>query len=175
MKIALKILYALFILALIGGRSFALEPSGLQKKELVLFLEDVNRAIASGESDALSATMPPRLYQEMAQRMQTDIVTLQKIFKEQLQKQFTAELGGYKFDSTHIDYHQATDGTFYALVSTQVKMQTATINFKTLALYEDTKWYLIHGGQKTVQNPVLIEIYPFLKEVLIPPAQQIKQ
>jgi len=57
---------------------------------------------------------------------------------------------------------------FYALFPTRVETAKGVSEFMTLVLYDDTKWHLIYGGQKTVQNPVFLEIYPAFASVGIP-------
>jgi len=170
-----------FMLVLASASAFAVEPNGLQKRELTLLLEDLNRAFAKGDrailADVLADALPPRLYEEVAKLMQTHVETLRLSFKEQFQQQFALiEAGGsYVLDTRDIDYHQASDGTFYALIAAQMETTSDITHLKTLALYENTKWYVIHGGQKTIQNPVFLEIYPFLADVNIPLAQRVKK
>jgi len=171
-----RIFCVAFMLVMIAVSAFAVEPNGLQKRELALLLEDLNRAFAKKDSavlaDVLADALPPRLYQEMAKLMQTNAETLRLSFKNQFQQHFAQyEIGegsGYVFDMHDIDYHQASDGTFYALITARMETQHEISHLKTLALYENTKWYVIHGGQKTIQNSIFLEIYPFLEDVSIP-------
>jgi len=106
--------------------------------------------------------------------MQRTVEDLQNEFASSLQQQFDNDgMNHYRFDTDIISYHETKTGEFYALVPTRVTMQDNIHLFQTLAIYENG-WYLIQGGQKAVQNPVFLEIYPFFAEIIIPPAQVTK-
>jgi len=145
-----------------------------QKQALVQKIEAINQGLDARDIRPLVEALPPRFYQEMAVRLQRDIKDLQEDFTSSLQQQFDGDgMNDYRFDAQTISYHETKTGEFYALVPTRVEMQDNIHLFQTLAIYENG-WYLVQGGQKTVQNPAFLEIYPFLAEIRIPPAQTTK-
>jgi len=161
-------------LILVSGFSQAAEISQIQKQVLVQKIEAINQGLEAGDIRLLVDAMPPRFYQEVAKILQRDVKELQEEFTSSLQQQFDNDgMKTYRFDASTISYHETKVGGGYALVPTRVEMQGTRYDFYTLALY-DGGWYLLQGGQKTVQNPAFLEIYPFLGEITIPPTQSTK-
>jgi len=166
------ILLSLTVMLLIFGRVGAVEILSEQKHKLVDMLVQLNQEIGTGKLDPLANVMPPRLYKEMAARLHQKVEDLREDFTSRLSKQFDShDLKSYHFNHDIIAYHETKTGDFYALVPTEVKMRDAIREFQTLAVYDGGSWYLIQGGQKTVQNSVFLEIYPYLAEIIIPPAK----
>jgi len=172
----MRFVLALFFLCLGWGGANSAQFTQEEKQALVQTLATLNIRLEAGDVSALAETMPPRLYKEMAVLLQQSVEALQADFITRLQAQFGGDgLEKYHFDGDLISYHETKSGSFYALVPTYMEMQDTIREFKTLALYDESHWYLIQGGQKTVQNPVFLEIYPFLAEIVIPPAQITKK
>jgi len=146
-----------------------------QKQALIQTIEAFNQKLGLGDTSPLVEAMPPRIYEKMASHLQKNIEALQADFASNVQKQFDDDgLKNYHFNVAAIAYHQTKTGDFYALVPTKIETRDIVGEFQTLAVYDQGRWYLIQGGQKTVQNPVFLEIYPYLAEITIPPAQIIK-
>ncbi|WP_254474294.1 hypothetical protein [Bartonella sp. B1098] len=156
---------SLFFFSIVHQQSLASQPTALQKTELSGIVVDVNNAIKSGDFSLISHYMPERLYKEMARRLNTTEDALRGDFLKQLYKQFeNLPSGAYCLDKENIEYLQTDNGTLYALIPTILEMKDRIIQYKTLAIFDETQWYLIYGGQKTLQNPVFLEIYPdFIK------------
>lgn len=120
--------------------------------------------------------MPERLYKEMARRLNTTEDALRDNFLQQLHRQFeNLPSGSYCLDKENIEYLQTDNGTLYALIPTILEMKDRIIRYKTLAIFDKTQWYLIYGGQKTLQNPVFLEIYPDFIKVHLPMETIIKK
>lgn len=132
-------------------------------------INDINKAAQRKDAALIVHNMPARLYKEMAVRMHVTEMELRANLKEAVRAQFD-QFGekGYVLEAADIRYCKADDGAFYALVPTRVETDKTVTEFMTLALYDNTKWHLIYGGQKTVQNPVFLEIYPAFANVSIP-------
>ncbi|GAA5102439.1 hypothetical protein GCM10023260_14340 [Bartonella acomydis] len=153
----------------VGQQSFALEPTEIQKTELSRLIVDVNNAVKNGDLVSISHYMPERLYQEMARRLNMAENDLRNNFLEQLRMQFKSlPADAYRLDEKNIEYLQTDHGAFYALVPTIVERKDRILQYKTLAIFDNAQWYLIYGGQKTVQNPVFLEIYPDFNNVHLP-------
>jgi len=149
------------------------EIAGQQKQALVKMLEDFNPVLEGGDISPLAEAMPPRIYEKMASVLQLSVEELKRDFVARVQKQLDDDgLKNYHFNSETIAYHETKTGEFYALVSTTIETREGGGEFQTLALYDEGRWYLIQGGQKAVQNSALLEIYPFLADVTIPPARK---
>ena len=161
-----------FVLALFVsgiGVSNAAEPDSIQKAELDGLVAQINNAAQKKDLSFIANNMPERLFKEMALRLKTDEETLKKNFINQLESQFSnLPAGAYHLDTGKIEYRQTTNGIPYALIPTRVETKDAIIEYPTLAIIDNTKWHLIYGGQKTVQNPVFLEIYPDFQDVNIP-------
>ena len=159
--------FALFISGI--GVSNAAEPDSIQKAELDGLIAQINNAAQKKDLSFIANNMPERLFKEMALRLKTDEETLKKNFINQLDSQFSnLPAGAYRLDTGKIEYRQTTNGVPYALIPTRVETKDAIIEYPTLAIIDNTKWHLIYGGQKTVQNPVFLEIYPDFQDVSIP-------
>ena len=140
--------------------SYAAEPDTIQKAELNGLVDELNNAAQQKNMGVIANNMPDRLYKEMAVRLKTTEADLKKDLVKQLESQFSAlPVGAYHLDASKIEYHQ-TDET-----------KDAVIEYQTLAIMDNTKWHLIYGGQKTIQNPVFQEIYPAFQNISIPPAK----
>ncbi|EJF90826.1 hypothetical protein ME1_00026 [Bartonella vinsonii subsp. arupensis OK-94-513] len=169
MKSVFYFLLGLFLFLNVDKQSVASELETIQKAELSRLVVDVNHAVRNGNFAPLSAYMPDRLYKEMARRLNKTEDSLRHSFLEQLHAQFeNLPSGAYHLDEKNIDYLQTNKGTFYALIPTILEMSDRVIQYKTLAIFDKTQWYLIYGGQKTIQNPVFLEIYPDFNRVLLP-------
>jgi len=169
----IKKIIGLFLVALpvfaLAGQAQALMVSDLQKKELALLVTQINNAAARKDTAPIIAMMPERLYQEMARRLHLSEQALQADFRRSLNEQFAHLAGsGYRLDGHAIHYAATPDGRFYALVPTRVETDKAVMEFMTPAIYDNTKWHLIYGGQKTMQNPVFAEIYPYSADIVLP-------
>lgn len=149
--------------------SFAAEPNTIQKTELNGLVTDLNNAAKHKNMAMLANNMPDRLFKEMAIRLRTTEEALRSNLVKQLENQFASlPAGAYSLDAEKIEYRQTDDGTFYALVPTRVETTDTIAEYQTLAIFDNTKWHLIYGGQKTIQNPVFLEIYPAFHNVNIP-------
>ncbi|WP_455466761.1 hypothetical protein [Bartonella sp. B39] len=176
MKSIFCFLLGLFLFLSISKQSIALELPTIQKNKLSRLIIDVNNAVKNGNFVPISAYMPDRLYKEIARRLNTTEDKLRENFLKQLRVQFeNLPTGAYRLDEANIDYLQTDNGTFYALIPTTLEMSDRIIQYKTLAIFDKTQWYLIYGGQKTVQNPIFLEIYPDFNEVHLPKETIIKR
>lgn len=166
---------ALFLLSA-SKQSFANEPTILQKTELSNLVADINNAVRDKNFAVIAAHTPDRLYKEVARRLGMAEVSLYNSLLEKLRDQFeNIAAGAYHLDETKIDYLQTKNSTFYALIPTTLETKDRILQYKTLAIFDDSKWYLIYGGQKTVQNPVFLEIYPTLDGINLPKETIIKK
>ncbi|EJF77422.1 hypothetical protein MCO_01337 [Bartonella sp. DB5-6] len=162
-------LLGLFLFLSVAKQSLASEPVIVQKAELLRLVVDVNSALKNRNFAPISAYMPDRLYKEMARRLNTTEDSLRHSFLQQLHVQFeNLPDGAYRLSEKNIDYLQTDKGTLYALIPTTLEMKDRIMRYKTLAIFDKTQWYLIYGGQKTVQNPVFLEIYPDFNRVHLP-------
>ncbi|VEJ45563.1 hypothetical protein [Bartonella vinsonii] len=169
MKSVFYFLLGLFLFLSVDKQSAASELETIQKAELSRLVVDVNNAVRNGNFALLSAYMPDRLYKEMARRLNKTEDHLRHGFLKQLRAQFeNFPTGAYHLDEKNIDYLQTDKGTFYALIPTMLETNDRVIQYKTLAIFDKMQWYLIYGGQKTVQNPVFLEIYPDFSRVHLP-------
>lgn len=161
---------ALILWALNVANSFAGEPNSIQKAELNGLVAEINNAAQHKNMRFIADNMPQRLFKEMALRLKVQEDELKKNMIGQLENQFSGlPAGAYQLDGEKIEYKQTDNGVPYALVATHVETKDAVIEYQTLAIMDNTKWHLIYGGQKTVQNPVFQEIYPDYQSVNIPP------
>jgi len=157
----------IFVVQGLAAAEIALE----QKQALVQKIEAINQGLEVRDIRPLVEALPPRFYQEMARRLVRKAEELQDEFASSLQQQFDSDgMNHYRFNVETISYHESKAGGLYALVPSQIGMRDAIHDFYTLAVY-DEGWYLMPGGQKTVQNPVFLEIYPYLGEITMPPNQ----
>ncbi len=169
MKFLTSLFFALALFISGIGVSNAAEPDSIQKAELDGLVAQINNAAQKKDLSFIANNMPERLFKEMALRLKTDEETLKKNFINQLESQFSnLPAGAYSLDTGKIEYRQTTNGIPYALIPTRVETKDAIIEYPTLAIIDNTKWHLIYGGQKTVQNPVFLEIYPDFQDVNIP-------
>ncbi|WP_336294832.1 hypothetical protein [Bartonella sp. CB169] len=165
-----SIFYFVLILFLsIGKQSLGSEPEVIQKVELLRLVADINNAVKNRDFAVISLHMPKRLYKEMARRLNTTEKNLRDSFIKQLSVQFeNLSLDAYHLDEKNIAYLQSNSGILYALIPTTLKTKDRIIQYKTLAIFDKTQWYLIYGGQKTIQNPIFLEIYPDFNNVQLP-------
>ncbi|UXN02360.1 MULTISPECIES: hypothetical protein [unclassified Bartonella] len=164
-----SIIIGVFMLLALAINANARQPSGLEQRELVLLVKNINDAVEKKDFSILVNSMPERLYKEMAIKMYTTEVVLREDFKKQITQQFSNVIeGGYQLDGDKIEYKETADGTFYALIPTRFETSQAVIESQTLAIFDNTKWHIVLGGQKTVQNPVFLEIYPSFQNVSVP-------
>ncbi|ENN94745.1 hypothetical protein [Bartonella vinsonii] len=169
MKSVFYFLLGVFLFLSVDKQSVASELEIVRKTELSKLVVDVNNAVKNGNFTLLSAYMPDRLYKEMARRLNKTEDDLRHGFLKQLHAQFeNLPSGAYHLDEKNIDYLQTDRGTFYALIPTMLETNDRIIQYKTLAIFDKTQWYLIYGGQKTVQNPVFLEIYSDFYRVHLP-------
>lgn len=167
-------LVSLFVMSLaFFAMSFELagsaEPNSIQKAELNGLIVEINNAAEHKDLSFIANNMPERLFKEMALRLKTDQATLKQNFVKQLDRQFSSlQAGGYHLDADKIEYRQTASGIPFALVPTRVETKETIAEYPTLAILDNTKWHLIYGGQKTIQNPVFLEIYPDYQDVNIP-------
>ncbi|WP_455480329.1 hypothetical protein V3564_04065 [Bartonella sp. B12(2025)] len=166
----------LFLSVSIGKQSLASESEPIQKAELLRLIVDVNHAVKNKNYALISTYMPERLYKEMARRLNITEDNLRDSFIKQLRAQFkNLPLDAYHLDETNIDYLQTDNGIFYALIPTTLETKDRVIRYKTLAVFDKTQWYLIYGGQKAVQNPIFLEIYPDFNKIHLPKEIVIKK
>ncbi|WP_455479926.1 hypothetical protein V4B17_02550 [Bartonella sp. B23] len=176
MKSVFYFLFGLFLFLSISKQSIAFALPTTQKTELLRLIIDVNNAVKNGNFAPISAYMPDRLYKEIARRLNTTEDNLRENFLKQLRAQFdNLPTGAYRLDEANIDYLQTSNGTFYALIPTTLEMSDRVIQYKTLAIFDKTQWYLIYGGQKAIQNPIFLEIYPDFNGVHLPKETIIKK
>ncbi|AQX30906.1 hypothetical protein [Bartonella schoenbuchensis] len=165
-----------FLLLGTGGQSLAAKQTTIQKTELLNLVVDINNAIKDRNFAIVSAHMPDRLYKEMAHRLNTTEDDLRNNLLKQLHTQFeNLPSDAYYLDEIKIDYRQTDNGSFYALIPTTLKTEDRIIHYKTLAIFDNNRWYLIYGGQKTIQNPVFLEIYPDFDGINLPKETVIKR
>ncbi|MBB5074477.1 acetoacetate decarboxylase [Bartonella callosciuri] len=94
---------------------------------------------------------------------------LRRNFLEQLRAQFeNLPAGAYHLDETNINYLQTDKGALYALIPTILETKNRIVEYKTLAIFDKTQWYLIYGSQKTVKNPVFLDIYSDFYKLHLP-------
>lgn len=168
----IRLFIAIMAVFALSGRVQADMVSDLQKKELVLLVNNINNAAERKDAALITAQMPERLYREMAARMHMSEQALRAGLQQSVAEQFAhLAVHGYWLDSGNIHYAAARGGIVYALVPTRVETDKIVTEFMTLAIYDNTKWHLIYGGQKTVQNPVFIEIYPYAADIAMPAAK----
>lgn len=169
MKFILYLVFGVFLLLEVDEQSFASEPEIIQQAELSSLVVDINDAVKNGNFAIISVHMPDRLYKEMARRLNKTEADLRNSFLEQLRAQFeNSSVVSYHLDETKIDYKLIGKNTFYALIPTKLETRDRIVQYKTLAIFDNAKWYLIYGGQKTIQNPVFLEIYPDLNGINLP-------
>ncbi|AQX19981.1 hypothetical protein [Bartonella sp. WD16.2] len=165
-----------FLLLGIGGQGLVAKQTTIQKTELLNLVVDINNAIKDRNFAVVSDHMPGRLYKEMAHRLNTTEDDLRDSLLKQLHVQFeNLSADAYYLDEIKIDYRQTDNGTFYALIPTTLKTEDRIIRYKTLAIFDNNRWYLIYGGQKTIQNPVFLEIYPDFDGINLPKETVIKR
>lgn len=170
MKMMFRIFFISAMLsAFTMGRARAHPVSELQKRELVQLVNDINSSARRRDTSLIVNNMPARLYRAMAERMHMTETALRESLRKSVQAQFE-QIGenAYRLDAAGIQYAETKDGTPYALVPTRIETDSNIVEFMTLALYDNTKWHLVYGGQKTVQNPVFLEIYPAFANVSMP-------
>ncbi|WP_332066237.1 hypothetical protein [Bartonella sp. CB189] len=161
--------FSLLLFFYVSEQSLASELMKKQRDELSDLISDVNKAVKNKNFTAISARIPSRLYKEMARRLNTTEHNLRDSFLKHLHAQFkNLPDGAFHLDAKNIDYHQTDKGTLYALIPTVLETKDRIIQYKTLAIFDKMQWYLIYGGQKTVQNPVFLEIYPDFHKVHFP-------
>ncbi|WP_455475198.1 hypothetical protein [Bartonella sp. B17] len=176
MKSIFYFMLSLFLFFNVGKQSSASELTITQKTELSSLIINVNNAVKNKNFETISAYIPRRLYKEMARRLDTTEDDLRHNFLKQLRVQFeNLPANAYHLDKENIDYLQTDNGTFYAFIPTKLETSDCIIQYKTLAIFDKTQWYLIYGGQKTVQNPVFLEIYPDFDKVHLPQKMIIKK
>lgn len=176
MKSIFYFLLVFFLFLEAGKQSLAFEPTEIQKAELSSIVVEINNSIKNGNFSSLSSYMPDRIYKEIARRLNTTEDDLRHNFLQQLRVQFeNLPAGAYHLDETNIDYLQTNNGVFYALIPTKLEMKDHIIKYKTLAIFDKARWYLIYGGYKTVQNPVFLEIYPDFNQIRLPLKKIIKK
>lgn len=169
MKAFARIFLTVILTGLGFGVAIAAQPSDNQKQELVQLVQKMNEATAKKDISLIVDNMPERLYNEMAIRMHAKVPELRESLRVQVQSQFDKiKTGGYALDDGAIQYSETKDGTFYAMVPTRVETDTNVMEYMTLALYDQDKWHLIYGGQKTMQNSIFQEIYPSFVNVMMP-------
>lgn len=151
------------------GLAVAGELNSIQKAELNGLVVEINNAAEKKDLSFIANNMPERLFKEMALRLNMNEAALKQNFLKQLESQFSnLPAGAYHLDADKIDYRQTSKGIPYALVPTKIETKETIAEYPTLAIIDNTKWHLIYGGQKTVQNPVFLEIYPDYQDVNIP-------
>ncbi|AQX28202.1 MULTISPECIES: hypothetical protein [unclassified Bartonella] len=161
MKSIFCFMLSLFLLLGIGTYTVVAEPTIMQKTALSSLVVDINNAMKNRNFSIITAHMPDRLYKEIASRLNTTEDSLRNNFLEQLRTQFEGlPTDAYRLDETEIDYKQINNDTFYALIPTMLETKNRIIKYKTLAIFDNAKWSLVYGGQKTVQNTIFLEIYP---------------
>ncbi|MET3559867.1 hypothetical protein ABID39_000545 [Bartonella japonica] len=176
MKSVFYFVLGFFLFLEAGQQSLAFEPTEIQKAELLSIVVEINNSIKNGNFSPLPSYMPDRLYKEIARRLNTTEDNLRHSFLQELRVQFeNLPAGAYHLDETNIDYLQTDSGAFYALIPTKLEMKDRIIKYKTLAIFDNTRWYLIYGGYKTVQNPVFLEIYPDFNQIHLPLKKIIKK
>ncbi len=169
----MKLVSSLIIMTFFFASSITLcaatELNSIQKAELNGLVIETNNAAQHKDLNFIANNMPERLFKEMALRLKTDEATLKQNFVKQLDKQFSnLQSGGYRLDEAKIEYRQTANGMPYALIPTRIETKETIAEYPTLAILDNTKWHLIYGGQKTVQNPVFLEIYPDYQDIRIP-------
>ncbi|UNE55138.1 hypothetical protein [Bartonella machadoae] len=169
MKAVFYFLLGLFLFLSVGKQSIASELQTIQKNELSRLIVDVNNAVKNGNFALIASYMPERLYKEIARRLNTTEDDLRHSFLKQLHVQFeNLPASAYHLDEKNIEYLQTDKGTLYALIQTTLETNDRIIQYKTLAIFDKTQWFLIYGGQKTIQNPVFQEIYPDFDRLHLP-------
>jgi|GEM_PF-1882289 len=173
LKKIMMILAVMGLMSAYAGQAGAYPADDMAKQELGLLVKSFNDAAARKDSSIIVNNMPERLYAEMAKRMNTSEQALRAALKQSVDRQLAAiPAGGYHLDDKNIQFREAKDGEPYALVPTEVKTAGGAMRFMTLAIMDNTQWHLIYGGQKTVQNPIFLEIYPYAADISMPAATE---
>ncbi|MCL6229715.1 hypothetical protein [Bartonella bilalgolemii] len=176
MKSIFYFMLSVFLLLGIGTYNVVAEPTVMQKTALSNLVIDINKAMKNRNFSIVSAHMPDRLYKEMARLLNTTEDSLRNNFLEQLHVQFeNLPTDAYHLDETEIDYKQINNDIFYALIPTVIETKDRIIKYKTLAIFDNDKWFLVYGGQKTIQNTIFLEIYPDFKGMNMPKETVIKK
>ncbi|ATO57180.1 hypothetical protein [Bartonella sp. 1-1C] len=153
----------------IGTYNVVAELTIVQKNTLSNLVVDINKAMKNKNFSIVSAHMPDRLYREIARRLNTTEDSLRNNFLEKLHMQFAnLSTDAYHLDEKEIDYKRINNDIFYALIPTVIETKDRIIKYKTLAIFDNGKWFLVYGGQKTIQNTVFLEIYPDFKGINMP-------
>nr|WP_053944661.1 hypothetical protein [Bartonella ancashensis] len=156
----------IFFLINTGKLGLAADVTALERTKLSNLIVDINEAVRGENFAVIASHMPARLYKEMAHRLGVTEASLRSDFLKKLRAQFKTILAGtYHLDEANVEYFQTRAGTFYAFIPTQFETKDSIVQYKTLAIVDNSQWYLIYGGKKTVQNPVFLEIYNDLGEV----------
>lgn len=169
------------IMALLIGLTFCLyakarQPDGLEQQQLVLLVKNINSKVNEKDFSVLANSMPERLYKAMAVKMGTTQAALHASFERQLSAQFEMVIpNGYKLDYAHIDYKETSGDSIYALIPMRIETPNEVIQSTALAVYDNLRWNIVLGGQKTIQNPIFLEIYPMFQDVTIPIGQVTKK
>ncbi len=160
---------SVFLLLGIGAYNVVAEPTIMQKTALSSLVVDINNAVKNRNFSIIATHMPDRLYKEMARRLNTTEDSLRNNFLEKLRIQFESlPADAYHLDETEIDYKQINKDIFYALIPTMIETKDRIIKYKTLAIFDNAKWSLVYGGQKTIQNTIFLEIYPDFNRMNMP-------
>lgn len=169
MKFLSSLIFGLTIFLSGAASASSAEPDSIQKAELNGLVAEINNAAQRKDVTFIANNMPERLFKEMALRLKIDEATLKQNFVKQLDSQFASlPANAYHLDGDKIEYRQTSKGVPYALVPTRIETKETIAQYPTLAILDNTKWHLIYGGQRTVQNPVFLEIYPDFQDVNIP-------
>ncbi|WP_336276570.1 hypothetical protein [Bartonella sp. CB178] len=176
MKSVFYFVLCLFLFFNLNKQSSASSLTKVQRSELSSLVVGANEAIKNKNFEIISTYMPGRIYKEMARRLNTTEDNLRHGLLKRLRAQFgNLPAGAYHLDEKNIDYLETGNGTFYALIPTTLETKDLIIQYKTLAIFDKKQWYLIYGGQKTLQNPVFLEIYPDFSKVHLPKETIIKK
>ncbi|KEC57017.1 hypothetical protein [Bartonella rochalimae] len=169
MKSIFCFMLSVSLLLAIGTYNVAAELTIVQKNALSNLVVDINKAMKNKNFSIIAAHMSDRLYREIARRLNATEDSLRNNFLEQLHMQFAnLSTDAYHLDEKEIDYQQINNDIFYALIPTVIETKDRIIKYKTLAIFDNGKWFLVYGGQKTIQNTVFLEIYPDFKGINMP-------
>ena len=137
-----------------------------QESQLVDLIKNFNYESNNRDIDALVNYIPPHLITAMSLRLGKTNESLADDFKSSLSSQIKVDSSSkYLLDASNIKYSVSADGQIYALIGTERSNAKVKVLSQTLAIYENSKWYLVYGGARAVQNPIFSMIYPSLSEI----------
>lgn len=136
------------------------------KQSLENKISEINTTTQQQNVNKLVNYLPPHLLSSMSLRLGKTIEQLKQDFKIKLNQQIKTDSNiQYSLTKKDIEYGKTSDGQIYAIIPTITENKENIIHSQILALYENNNWYIIYGGVKAAQNPLLSLIYPSISEI----------